>query len=726
MTGVQRFRALVAAFALLVVLVGTGNVWAQGMLPIQVNQGDDFQWTVFPVERGISAESFYNYSQFDYQSRTFLEVPRQSTLFFYRDLSTGRLAMIIFHNAPNAGPGGQAGFDIQGLPSTAQLTLRDDPNDGYSFNPPNASFRWSWTSAHTDGVVINNLQDNGTITINPSFNSGISRWYVLTQKTPTSPVERVPLPRTSGPLTIQLGITGENYTPLFDKGDVTQPPSTLDVDFDFVPDPSFAMVPVRFTGMAEDATTPMYQWDFENDGTFTEASNSPFANYAFPSSGNYDVTLKVTDADGRTGMRTRTVEVLENQTTVVRTISTPQVKPESMFRVTLDLKVMVASNGLGVEEKLPSEWIVEPVRNDGAIYKFDPDTGIAHWLFPTLVKSGEKRRIVYDVRVPGPGDMQPPSLPRDFVIHGSAMSVSPSYTVPTLGEDTVEGASCLSMPVVFAHMDPITREVDLRTSEDISDEQVKVAIEFWQNDTVVPCTCENVMTTGELDHVVRHNLMDLPVDHDLPEPTSDMNFIAETVTRKITTPLPSKQVYIGDEAEGGNSFEVTLEIRAQRDLTGLIVTDQLFEGWTQQPLMMSGAVYKAKTSEWYFPMFIPAGQSKKVVYRATVPMDAMTGPAVLTGSSDSWLVTFVKPIEGEKEVNVIRCMSVHLAIAKLDINTREIDLVLDDRITREQSAEAFQLWLEDADVPGTCGQKLDLETLKEITNYQVTETPVEK
>ena len=725
MTGVQKIRSLIAVFTLLMVIAGVGTVWAQEMLPIQVNQNDDFQWTIYAVERATSAENFYNYSEFDYQSRTFLEVPRQSTLFFYRDLVTGKLAMIIFHNAPNAGPGGAAGLDIEGLSSSAQLTLRDDPNDGYSFSPPSANFNWSWTSAHTDGVVINNLDETGTITINPSFSSGINRWYLLTQKTPTSPIERVPLASITAPLTIQIGQVGANFTPLFEKAN--QPPELgLNVDFDFIPNPSFAMIPVQFTANANNAVTPEYEWDFDADGIADETSNSPFASHAFPSSGTYPVTLRVTDADGKTATRTHDVEVLENQTTIVRTISTPQVKPETMFRVTLDLKVMIASNGLGVEEILPPEWIVEPVMNDGTIFKFNPDTGYAQWLFPTLVKQGETRKIVYDVRVPNAGLLQPPSLPRYFNIHGSAMAVSPVYTVPTLGEDMVEGVSCLSMPVVFAHLDPITDEVDLRWNEDITDEQRDRAIRFWLNDEVVPCTCENSMTTGELDHIVRHNLLNLPVDQDLPEPTDDVNFMAESVTRTVITPLPSYQVYVGDEAADGNKFDVQLEIRALRDLTGLIVLEQMFEGWTVQPLMMSGAVFKESTGEWYFPMFIPAGETIRVAYNVTVPLNAGTGSAPLVGSSDSWLVTFVKPIEGDDEVNVIRCMSMELAISKLVIDTRTVDLSLDNLIYREQSEEAFQIWLEDEPVPGTCGQKLDLETLKGIIALMVSETPVEK
>lgn len=725
MTGIQWLRSLIAG--LLFVLVGVSHAWAQSGLPVLVNQGTDFQWTIFPVERSSSAEQFYNYSAIDYQSRTFLEVPRQSSLLFYRDLTTQKLALVIIHNAPNAGPGGQASLDFQGIPSGAQVTLKDDPNDAYSFNPPAAHFDWTWTTGHTDGVVINDLPDSGTITITPSFSSGISRWYLLTQKTSTSPVERVPLVSMGAPIIIQIGKTAENYSPLKGGQPPVVTPGAITAEFDCNSFGTlYALVPSRFDASHSQATTPKYEWDFDGDGKYDVSSDSPITIYAFPHSGSYNVALLVTDSTGRTSTKTCALDVLENQSTAVRSISTPEVKPDSIFRVTLDIKVQVASNGLGVEEFLPKGWTPEPVMNDGGVFKYSPDSGQTQWVFPTLLKTGETRRIIYDVRVPSADKLQPPSLPATFMITGHIESVSPAYDLPTLGEDHVQAVSCLSMPVIFSHIDPVTDEVDLRGSEIISQEQAARAITFWQSEDPVPCACNNSITTPELDHVIRHYLLKLPVDQALPEPTSDQNFQAESVTRTIITPLPSMQVYVGSEAEGGNVFQVELKVTALKDLTGLIVTEKFYEGWKVQPLSLNGAVYKTKTREFYFPMLIPAGKSQKIVYQVTVPTDGPTGAMFLMGSSDSWLTTFVSPIKGDNHVVLTQCLSLPLAFAKIDTGTRKINLKLDNLITREQESLAFQYWLEDDPVPGTCGQKLDLETLKHITAYMVTQMPVVK
>ncbi len=58
----------------------------------------------------------------------------------------------------------------------------------------------------------------------------------------------------------------------------------------------------------------LYEWDWNNDGVFDENSSSPFTSYSWDQSGDYSVTLRVTDNDGITASKTRTVHVIdENQ-----------------------------------------------------------------------------------------------------------------------------------------------------------------------------------------------------------------------------------------------------------------------------------------------------------------------------------------------------------------------------------------------------------------------------
>lgn len=52
-----------------------------------------------------------------------------------------------------------------------------------------------------------------------------------------------------------------------------------------------------------------YEWDWEGDGTFDETSSEPKICHIFAQSGNWHVTLRVTDEDGATAQFTKTVTV---------------------------------------------------------------------------------------------------------------------------------------------------------------------------------------------------------------------------------------------------------------------------------------------------------------------------------------------------------------------------------------------------------------------------------
>ena len=58
-----------------------------------------------------------------------------------------------------------------------------------------------------------------------------------------------------------------------------------------------------------DGQIASYEWDFDGDGTFEESTTTAQIQHTFDSSGDYDVTLKVTDDDGATDAATQTVTV---------------------------------------------------------------------------------------------------------------------------------------------------------------------------------------------------------------------------------------------------------------------------------------------------------------------------------------------------------------------------------------------------------------------------------
>lgn len=706
----QCLRGLVTVAALMTILVGSEAVLQAEEDSILFRQGE-FQGTIFPLVGTSSAEEFYNYSIFDYQSRTSLEIPRHGIIILYRNTRTDKLALLIILNAPNAGPGGQVRLDIQGLPSTARLAVQDDPNDEYTWNPPTAQFRWRWASGRTDGVVITNLEEPFTLTIAPQLAQGIAGWKLYTLKNMEVGPERIPLPSVTEPITLGAG-----------EG---PPPQAA---FHYSPEQIRVGIPVLFDARPSQVLyrdIVLYEWDFDGDGIFDLRTDQPVVRYTFTQSGTFKVTLRVTDASGFVTTISQTVSVLEEGAGLWRTISTPQVQPGGVFRVTVSLQVDVPTNGLGLEERMPVGWIIEPVHNDGAIFKFTGSRG--QWIFPALLKIGETKRIVYDVRVPEAGDIAGPPLPAKFSIQGSVTSASPAYAIPVGGESEMEVVSCLSVPVALAHLNLESGQVDLRGSEAISAEQLKRAFSFWQGNAAVPGTCDAPMTSSALLQVIIYQVLGVTVDQPLTlGPSFDAGAPPPvTVSRTITTALPARQIY--PMAPGGNVFQVELVIEPHTDLPGLRITEQLPLEWQVRPLLLSGAFFKAGApNEWIFAESIPAGLTRRVTYQVIVPSDAEVGTADFKGAADIGLVSFLTPTQGDNQVEIIQCLSLPLAFAHLNVATGEIDLSLDNIISSEQSRAAFEYWFMDKEVPGTCGQKLDLATLQLIIRYMTSGALVEK
>jgi parallel beta-helix repeat protein len=91
---------------------------------------------------------------------------------------------------------------------------------------------------------------------------------------------------------------------------INEPPIA---DFSWMPQNPITNQQVTFDASASfdpDGTIPLYEWDWNNDGTYEESHATPTATHSWAKPGNYSVTVQTTDDDNATGTITKTVNVI--------------------------------------------------------------------------------------------------------------------------------------------------------------------------------------------------------------------------------------------------------------------------------------------------------------------------------------------------------------------------------------------------------------------------------
>jgi hypothetical protein len=117
----------------LIAVTGAGQGTVQTSSFFLARQGA-FSTPITPLTQPGSAVDFYRFA--NDQPNTGLEVANQAIVFLYRDANTRDLSLIIILSKPGNVGGGEATLRFDGLPTTAQIVLRDDPADTYEFSPP--------------------------------------------------------------------------------------------------------------------------------------------------------------------------------------------------------------------------------------------------------------------------------------------------------------------------------------------------------------------------------------------------------------------------------------------------------------------------------------------------------------------------------------------------------------------------------------------------------------
>ena len=703
---------LLAAVVLLIPIPGAG----QGDGFYTVSQGET-QVQIMPLENPSGAAEFYSITNM--QAATGYEAPNTAIFFLYQDTLSGELSLFVILGGA-AGTAGSTSMTLSGVPAGADFIVQDDAGDfrdTWALTPPTGNVAWTWDEARGDGMVLGPLGPDFEVTLFPQFTAGITQVKFL-----------------SGSLATDE-ILMNLIDPIIVGGSPNVPP---EVAFFISPMEPHINEAISFdaTGSFDpDGRIATYEWDFDGDGLFDQATTDPVVSYTFGTAGFKTVTLRATDDEGAIARTTLTLNVKDLAVSVTRTISTAQALPDSTFLVVVRIEPEVDLAGVGLQEVLPIGWKIKPLENAGAAFK----RSTIQWVFVDQIRAGTSKVISYELTVPEADSLLATTLPVCFTLSGTFQAMTPFMELPLEGDAKIEVTDALNIKTAIAHLVPrigfdTDDTIDLRLSQKIDPKQLTRALEMWQYGEVVPWTQGSTIDLEMMKELSAYAYTCTPVDLPLPlVPQADV-----VAVRTINTPVPCNNVLLnyygpgGDKA--GSTFTVKVEIWADQDLYGVGLKEELPTGWKVIPIDSEGFYYKPSSVEWVFPSKVPAGMVKTIIYQVEVPQTEALGIAAsdpcyatstdLYGLVDAALPCLKTVVTGDSGVDVSDCVSVIVAISRWDVENDRLDITLSDKISFQQVQRAIAFWLEDEVVPRTCEQTVDYHTLKEIIAYWLTNTNI--
>lgn len=187
--------------------------------------------------------------------------------------------------------------------------------------------------------------------------------------------------------------------------------------------------------MPGDIRIARYEWDFDGDGAADATSEQAQVRHFFEESGTFQVTLRVSDNAGGSGVMTQQVQVLQAPVSARRslemTLEPNRVLAGGSFFVTVTIQVNEAASGLGLSEVVPAGWRTRPVDDGGGLFK--RAQGELQWLWAQSLDPGQSVSVRYAVDVPET------VLRGSYALNGTVSSFLPNrFRLPVYGLFDVE------------------------------------------------------------------------------------------------------------------------------------------------------------------------------------------------------------------------------------------------------------------------------------------------
>lgn len=295
-----------------------------------------------------------------------------------------------------------------------------------------------------------------------------------------------------------------------------------------------------------------------------------------------------------------------------RTLFTPMVGDRVVqgdaFTVQVALRMPEAQlGGLVLQEELPPGFRGIPLDVAGAQLEVKQGGQVLTWTWLSL-PPGECRKITYQVIV------------------GSDLAVG-QYTIRgwvngelVCGEERLEILEPLSIPKAVSHWRPDLGKVDLGLDGHVDDEQLEVALKWWQESKTVPCT-HRALDVDTMLALVGWALAGRSVE--VQPPRADSQRLAQVDWWQ--EPL---------RVWPGGRVEATVKVRGGKEMLGMALELCAPPGWRLVSLEAGEARFKGQANRgvWLWPERMTPGAHRTVRFALLAPEDASVGVPVQVAS----------------------------------------------------------------------------------------------
>ncbi len=194
--------------------------------------------------------------------------------------------------------------------------------------------------------------------------------------------------------------------------------------------------------------------------------------------------------------------------------------------------------------------------------------------------------------------------------------------------------------------------------------------------------------------------------------------------RTIETGLPD------DETIAVGTVKVTVMITLNTTLNGLTLHEAIPDGWALTEVDHGRATFREETVDWLYLETLLDGDVREVSYTLTAPCTSLSNTdegreqLTINGVVGSSSPRVSQMVLGEDKVTRVAALPIPVVISRWDSEQGKIDLYLPEQIAFDQIQYAVSRWLSGNVVPYTDNLVIDLDIIRDLIAYWLTDTSV--